>query len=126
MTTTRYSEDHEWVRLDDDGRAVIGISDFAQKQLGDIVYVEMPEIGRKLEQHEEAAVVESVKAASDVKIPLSGTVVEINERLQDNPELVNNHPEDDGWFIKLTPDDPEQMNTLMDATAYAEYTSQEI
>lgn len=121
MTDMKYSRDHEWVFLDENGNAVIGISDFAQKQLGDIVYIELPETGRQLTQGEEAAVVESVKAASDVKSPLAGKVIEINDILVEQPEVVNSEPESTGWFIKLVPDDPAQMNDLMDSATYAEF-----
>lgn len=118
MTEKKYSADHEWVSLDADGNAVIGISDFAQKELGDIVFVELPELDRVMDQHEEAAVVESVKAASDVKMPISGTVIAINEQLEAEPELINTSPEEDGWFVKLAPSDTDELTGLMDAEAY--------
>lgn len=121
MTEKKYSADHEWVSLDADGHAVIGISDFAQKELGDIVFVELPELDRVVDQHEEAAVVESVKAASDVKMPISGTVIAINEQLEAEPELINTSPEEDGWFVKLTPSDTDELTGLMDAEAYAAF-----
>lgn len=121
MTEKKYSADHEWVSLDADGNAVIGISDFAQKELGDIVFVELPELDRVVDQHEEAAVVESVKAASDVKMPISGTVIAINEQLEAEPELINTSPEEDGWFVKLAPSDTDELTGLMDAEAYAAF-----
>lgn len=124
MSELKYSSDHEWVFIDTDGSAVIGITDFAQKELGDIVYVELPEIDQEVAQHEEAAVVESVKAASDVKMPISGTVIAINEALADSPELINSAAESDGWFLKLTPDTLSQIDELMDAEAYAKFVEE--
>ncbi len=121
MLDLKYSTDHEWVYIDADGNAVIGISDFAQQELGDIVYVELPETGREVSKDEEVAVVESVKAASDVKMPVSGTVVEINATLTDSPELINSAPEGDGWFLKLAPANPDELNELMDADSYAKF-----
>ena len=118
--TIQYTEDHEWVRADADGY-VVGITDYAQQQLGEIVYVELPEADAAVTQGQEAAVVESVKAASDVKSPLSGTVCEINGQLADAPELVNSTPEGDGWFYKMRADDPAQLKGLMDADAYQTY-----
>lgn len=112
-----YSEEHEWVRLDGD-TATVGITDFAQGQLGDIVFVEVPEAGRRLEQGKEAAVVESVKAASDVYAPVSGEVIEGNQALADDPALVNSAAESDGWFFKLRLSDPSELDALMDADAY--------
>ncbi len=115
--TTKYTADHEWIRADG-AHYVIGITDYAQQQLGEIVYVELPQIDAALGRGDEAAVVESVKAASEIKSPLSGTVTARNEQLTDTPELVNHHPETDGWFYKITATDPSQLADLMDATAY--------
>ena len=115
--TTRYTRDHEWVRLEGDV-AVIGISKYAQEQLGDIVYVELPEIGKKLAKGAEAAVVESVKAASEVFAPVAGEVVAVNDTLSDEPAKVNESPEVSGWFVKLKPANPADLDTLMDETAY--------
>ena len=112
-----YSKEHEWVRVEGD-TATVGITDFAQGQLGDIVFVEVPEAGRQVEQGGDAAVVESVKAASDVYAPLTGEVVEGNAALGDTPELVNSDPEGEGWFFKLKLSDPSQLDGLMDAAAY--------
>ena len=98
--STRYSRDHEWVRLDGD-IAVVGITDYAQEQLGDVVYVELPEVGKTLAKGDEAAVVESVKAASEVFAPVAGEVVEVNDALADEPATVNQSPEGAGWFLKL-------------------------
>jgi glycine cleavage system H protein len=117
MTTLRFTKDHEWVRLDGD-LAVVGITDYAQSQLGDVVYVELPEIGRRVEQGKEAAVVESVKAASEVYAPVSGEVAEVNEALAADPAMVNADPMGEGWFLKLRLDDPKELDDLMDEAAY--------
>jgi glycine cleavage system H protein len=117
MTTLRFTKDHEWVRLDGD-LAVVGITDYAQSQLGDVVYVELPEIGRRVAQGKEAAVVESVKAASEVYAPISGEVAEVNEALTAYPAMVNADPMGDGWFLKLRLDDPKEIDGLMDEAAY--------
>ena len=117
MTTLRFTKDHEWVRLDGD-LAVVGITDYAQSQLGDVVYVELPEIGRRFEQGKEAAVVESVKAASEVYAPVSGEVAEVNEALAADPAAVNADPMGQGWFLKLRLDDPKELDSLMDEEAY--------
>ena len=118
MSELRFSEDHEWVRLEDDGEAVIGITEFAQEQLGDVVFVELPDVGRTVSAGEEAAVVESVKAASDIRMPISGSVTAINEALNDTPELVNQEPLDGGWFIRLQPSNQDELQSLMDEAAY--------
>jgi glycine cleavage system H protein len=115
--TTRYTRDHEWIRLEGDV-AVVGISDYAQEQLGDIVFVELPEVGKKLDKGGEAAVVESVKAASEVYAPLGGEVVAVNETLADNPAAVNESPEGAGWFMKLKLADAGGLDALMDEAAY--------
>ena len=99
----RYASSHEWARLEKDGTVVVGITDHAQNQLGDVVYVELPDIGQVLSSGEEAGVVESVKAASDVYAPISGEVLAVNELLEDEPETVNSEPYEDGWFYKLQP-----------------------
>ena len=117
MTTLRFTKDHEWVRLDGD-LAVVGITDYAQSQLGDVVYVELPEIGRRVEQGKEAAVVESVKAASEVYAPISGEVAEVNEALAADPAMVNADPMGEGWFLKLRLDAPQELDGLMDKAAY--------
>ena len=117
MSALRFTKDHEWVRLDGD-LAVVGITDYAQSQLGDIVYVELPELGRRVEQGKEAAVVESVKAASEVYAPVSGDVAEVNEALAADPAKVNTDPMGDGWFLKLRLDDPTELDSLMDEAAY--------
>jgi len=120
--TTRYSEDHEYVKVDGD-IATIGISDYAQQQLGDIVFVELPSEGHEFKRGDEAAVVESVKAASEVYAPVSGMVVEVNHVLSGAPGLVNSSPEDEGWIFRLRLSDPSEVEALMDAAAYAAHTA---
>ena len=117
---TRYTKDHEWIRLDGDV-ATVGITEHAQSQLGDIVYVELPEIGRKVDQGGEAAVVESVKAASDVYAPVSGEVVAVNETLGSAPGTINEEAEGKGWFFRLKLASPGQLDELMSAEQYKDY-----
>ena len=117
-----FTEDHEWVDVDGD-TGTVGISDYAQGQLGDIVFVDVPEAGKQLGKGDEAAVVESVKAASDVYSPVSGTVTEGNTALADDPSLVNSDPEAEGWFFKITLSDPAELETLMDEAAYADFVA---
>ena len=112
-----FTRDHEWLTVDGDV-ATVGITDYAQSQLGDVVYVELPEIGRRVEQGKEAAVVESVKAASEVYAPVSGEVAEVNEALAADPAMINADPMGDGWFLKLRLDDPKELEGLMDEAAY--------
>jgi glycine cleavage system H protein len=121
----KYSKSHEWLRANDDGSVTIGITDHAQEQLGDLVYVEVPENGRELELQEACAVVESVKAASDVYAPIAGTVVEGNEALADAPEAVNNDAYGDGWLLKMTPADADALSGLMDASEYQAFVESE-
>ncbi|MGD8937395.1 MAG: glycine cleavage system protein GcvH [Thiogranum sp.] len=121
----KYSKSHEWVRVNDDGTVTIGVTDHAQAQLGDLVYVEVPEEGRELEAEEACAVVESVKAASDVYAPLAGTVVAANEALADTPEAVNNDAYGDGWLIRLQPADAAAVNALMSAAEYQAFVESE-
>ena len=113
----RYADTHEWARLED-GIVTVGITDHAQDALGDVVYVELPETGQWLAGREEVGVVESVKAASDIYAPASGTVVEINEDLEDAPESVNQDPYGDGWFFKVEPDDLAELDELLNAEGY--------
>lgn len=115
----RYASSHEWIHLQADGIAVVGISDHAQDAMGDLVYVELPDVGAQLAAADEAGVVESVKAASDIYAPVAGEVVEVNEKLEDEPELVNNDPYNDGWLFKLKVSDPAELENLLDADAYA-------
>ena len=119
-----YTKEHEWVSVDGDS-ATVGITDFAQGQLGDVVFVEVPEAGRALAQGGEAAVVESVKAASDVYSPVSGTVVEGNQAVVDEPSLVNTDPEGEGWFFKLTLSDNHELSELMNAEQYQSYCAEQ-
>ena len=116
----RYTKSHEWIRVDEDGNITVGITDHAQEQMGDLVYVELPDIGRTVGGAEELAVVESVKAASDVYSPLAGEVAEVNEALTDAPELVNSDPYGEGWLFKLTPNDVSDVDDMMDADEYTE------
>ncbi len=120
MSDVRYSEEHEWIRVEGEV-GVVGITDYAQDQLGDVVYVELPEVGRRLEKAAEAAVVESVKAASEVYAPAAGEVVAVNEALNDDPSTVNSDPEGAGWFLKIKLDDAAELDRLMDAEAYRKY-----
>jgi glycine cleavage system H protein len=117
---TKYTKDHEWVRIEGDV-AVVGISNFAAEQLGDVVYVELPAIGKKVTQGADMAVVESAKAASDVYAPVSGEIVAVNEALNSNPEKVNEGPEGEGWFCKIKLANAAEADTLMDAAAYADF-----
>ena len=115
--TCKYSEEHEWIRPEGD-EGLLGISDYAQDQLSDVVYVELPEVGDALEQGDIFATVESVKAASDVYMPVGGEVLEINEELEDSPELVNQDPYGEAWFVRISFADPSELDQLMDAEAY--------
>ncbi len=117
---TRFTKDHEWVRLDGD-IAIIGITEHAQEQLGDLVFVELPEVGREVEPGDACAVVESVKAAADVFAPLAGKVVEINQAVVDDPSVVNAEPESDGWMFKLELSEPETFDDLLDEAGYREF-----
>ena len=120
--TVYYTKEHEWIRVEGDS-ATVGITDFAQGQLGDIVFVEVPAAGTQVKKGGDAAVVESVKAASDVYAPVSGTVIEGNPALEDNPALVNEDPEGDGWFFKMTLSDSSELDGLMNESAYADFVS---
>lgn len=117
---TRYTKDHEWVRMEGDV-AVIGISAYAVEQLGDVVFVELPGEGKDFAAHGNMATVESAKAASDVYAPISGQIVSANTALSDKPELVNEAPEADGWFVKIKPSNKAEIDALMDEAAYADY-----
>lgn len=123
MQILRFTKDHEWIRLED-GVATVGISDYAQKALGDVVYVELPEEGRELAAGDEASVVESVKAASEVYAPASGEVIAVNSKLGDEPGLVNTDPMGAGWFVQMTLNDEAELDDLMDEDAYAEFLSE--
>src|SRR5260221_6183145 len=124
MSDTRYTKDHEWVRQEGDV-AVIGITDYAQSQLGDVVYVELPELGRNVAQGKEAAVVESAKAASEVYAPVSGEVVAVNDAIVADPAQVNADAMGDGWFLKLRLADPKQLDSLMDQKSYDAFVAEQ-
>ncbi|MDF2690265.1 MAG: glycine cleavage system protein [Gammaproteobacteria bacterium] len=114
----KYADTHEWVRMDDEAIATVGISDHAQHLLGELVYVELPEVGDEIEAGEEAGVVESVKAASDVYAPVSGTIIEVNELLERTPEIVNSEPYGDGWLYRIRVNDTTELDSLMTAEQY--------
>ena len=124
MSEIRFTKEHEWVRREGD-TVVIGITDYAQEQLGDVVYVELPEIGRKVEQGKEAAVVESAKAASEVYAPISGEVVEVNDAIVADPAKVNADAMGEGWFIKIRLADPKQLEALLDEKAYETFVAEQ-
>ena len=121
----KYAKTHEWVRTNEDGSVTVGISDTAQDQLGDMVYIEVPEVGQTVLAEEACAVVESVKAASDVYAPLGGEIVEVNEDLADSPETVNNDAYGEGWIFRLEPADARELAALMDADAYETFLASE-
>lgn len=121
----KYIETHQWVRMSDDGTATVGITDFAQEQLGDVVYIGVPDVGATVNGGEEAGVAESVKSASDVFSPVTGEVIEVNESLEDEPEKVNEDPYGDGWLYKVRLEDAGELDGLMDSTAYAEHVAAE-
>ncbi len=120
MSDVRYTEDHEWVRLDG-GEAVVGITQHAQDQLGDIVFIELPEVGKQVKKGDEAAVIESVKAAAEIYAPLDGEVVAVNQGLADEPALANTDPEGAGWIMRLRLADPASVAALMDAATYSAF-----
>ena len=116
----KYASSHEWARLESDGTVTVGISYHAQNALGDVVFIELPEVGAEYSQGDEAAVVESVKAASDIYAPVSGEIIEVNEALDESPETVNEYPYSDGWFFRIQPSDLSELDNLLDAEAYDE------
>lgn len=116
----KFLSSHEWARIEDDGTVTVGISDHAQDLLGDIVFVELPEVGKIVAAEGEAAIVESVKAASDVYSPLSGEIIAVNDSLEASPEIINDSPYDDGWFFKIKPDNLDELADLLDAESYAD------
>ena len=116
----KFRPSHEWVRIEQDGAVTVGISDHAQDLLGDIVFVELPDIGAQMNAEDEVAIVESVKAASDVYSPVSGEIIEVNELLLDNPETINESPYSDGWFYKIQPDNLDEINELLSPQEYGE------
>jgi glycine cleavage system H protein len=121
----KYTKSHEWVRVNEDGSVTVGISDSAQDQLGDMVFIEVPEVGQSVTAEEACAVVESVKAASDVYAPVSGEIVEANEDLADSPETVNQDAYGEGWLFRIQPSAASELDALMDADAYEEYLAAE-
>ena len=121
----RYAENHEWARIEDDGAIRVGITDYAQDALGDIVYVDLPDVGRTLAAGEAFGEVESTKSVSDVYAPIAGTVEAVNSALMDAPETVNSEPYGDGWFIVIRPADGASLDALMDPAAYGEYTTED-
>ncbi len=120
MSDLRFTEDHEWIRVEGNV-ATVGITDYAQEQMGDVVFVELPDAGKALEKGKEAAVVESVKAASEIYAPLDGEVTEANEALTDDPSKVNGDPQGEGWFFKMTIADASQLESMMDEAAYKSF-----
>ena len=116
----KFLSSHEWARIEDDGTVTVGISDHAQDLLGDIVFVELPEVGKIVAAEGEAAIVESVKAASEVYSPLSGEIIAVNDSLEASPEIINDSPYDDGWFFKIKPDNLDELADLLDAESYAD------
>ncbi len=120
MSDIRYTEDHEWVVNEGDNRARVGITDYAQDQLGELVFIELPEVGSEVSQGDAIAVIESVKSASDLISPVSGKVVEVNEKLYDQPELVNEDPYGEGWFFAIEASNPEEYEKLLTPEQYAE------
>ena len=117
MPVTKFTQDHEWIRVEDD-IGVVGITNFAQEELGDVVYIELPEVGKQLAQGKEAAVIESVKAAADLKAPVSGTVIEVNPSITEEPAKVNADAEGEGWFFKIKLADASELDSLLDEGAY--------
>ncbi len=122
----KYAKTHEWARTMDDGTVLVGISDHAQEALGDLVFVELPEVGTTLVAGDECAVVESVKAASDIYSPVSGDVIEVNEVLTDRPEIINEDAYGDGWLFRLEPSDPDELDALLAAEAYAQVAEADV
>ena len=120
MSMIGFTDDHEWVVAEDDGTALVGITDYAQEQLGELVFIELPEVGSEVEKGEAVAVIESVKSASDLMMPVSGEVVEVNEELDGDPGIVNEDAMGAGWFLKVRMSDESELDDLMDEAAYME------
>jgi glycine cleavage system H protein len=121
MSKTKYTEEHEWLRIEDDGLVTVGITDFAQGHLGDLVYIQLPEAGKGMAKGEEAAVIESVKTAGEILMPVNGVVVEVNAALADEPGKVNEDPMGAGWFFKMKANQLDELNGFMDEAAYTAY-----
>jgi glycine cleavage system H protein len=124
MEGTKFTKEHEWITISSEGLAMIGISDFAQEQLGDIVSVELPKVGSKFRQMQPMAIVDSVKASSDIYSPLSGEVVQVNVELSEHPEWINESPYDLGWIVKIKPSNMEELDDLMTAAQYSEFVGE--
>lgn len=124
MEGTKFTKEHEWITISSEGLAMIGISDFAQEQLGDIVSVELPKVGSKFRQMQPMAIVDSVKASSDIYSPLSGEVVQVNNELSEHPEWINESPYELGWIIKIKPSNIEELDDLMTAGQYSEFVGE--
>jgi glycine cleavage system H protein len=122
--TTMYTPDHEWINIEDHEAATVGITQHAQDALGDVVFVDLPEVGRTFKKGEVAGVVESVKAAADIFMPVSGEIVEVNEALRADPSLANSAPEGEGWFFKMKVTEPGQLDALLDKTAYDKFADE--
>ncbi len=125
MSDAKYNEEHLWVKIDDLDMVVVGISEHAQEQLGDIVYVELPQLRREITVGEEIAIIESVKTTSEISAPLSGEIRDVNEALADSPELINESPLDDGWLMRIEPADLSELDEFMDEDAYREFVESE-
>lgn len=121
MNNIKFTQEHEWILMENNNISVVGITDYAQEQLGDIVFIELPDIGKELNPGDDVAIVESVKAASELKAPFHGKVIEINEVLSDAPETVNSDPMGTGWFMKIKIEDLSELDNLMDEDAYKEF-----
>ncbi len=119
----RYSKEHEWALLEDAGTVLVGISEFAQEELGDVVYVELPKAGERVKAGGQIGEIESVKAVSDLFAPVSGEIVEVNDAVKQKPELVNDSPYENGWLLRIKPDDPAELDGLLDAAAYGALTA---
>ena len=123
MSMLKFTHDHEWLRVEVDGSVTVGITDYAQSQLGDIVYVELPELGAHVEAGSNFVIIESVKAVGEIKFPVGGTVLSVNERLGDTPELINSAPQGDGWLLRIKLDDPSVLDKLLEAAPYAAFVA---
>ena len=123
MSEVKFTEDHEWIRIEEDGQAVVGITEYAQDQLGEIVFVELPDVDDSVDKGSECAVIESVKAAGELKSPATGTIVAVNEALADAPETVNSDPQGDGWIMRITLNDAHELDDLMDADSYEKFVA---
>lgn len=121
MSSTKFTQEHEWLRLESDGLVTVGITDFAQSHLGDLVFIQLPEVDKEMEKGEEAAVIESVKTAGEILMPAAGVIVEVNDVLVDEPGKVNEDPLGEGWFFKMEVSNPADLAGLMDETAYLAY-----